>query len=310
MRIVFMGTPDFVVPLLEELAQKAYEIVAVYTRPDRAAGRGQQPAPPPVKKWALAHHVPVFQPENIKNAAAITDLARLKPEVIIVAAYGQILPPEVLSLPEFGCLNVHPSLLPRHRGPSPVASALLAGDAVAGATIMLITMDLDGGPILAQRKIVIAPDDTAGSLTTKLMSIGAPLLTEVLTGWADGKICPQSQDDTRATYSKLHTGGDGEVKWQLSAEEIERMVRAYSPWPGSYTWWRGKRLRLCQARLASGDLHGQPGQVVALPQSSAAGVVTGKGTLMLCRVQAAGKREMSIDEFVRGQSDFVGSLLS
>ncbi len=309
MRVVFMGTPDFVVPLLEELAQGPDEIIAVYTRPDRAAGRGRHPELPPVKRWAQAHHVPVFQPESIKDTATITELARLEPTVIVVAAYGHILPPEVLSLPTVGCLNVHPSLLPRHRGPSPVASALLAGDAVAGVSIMLVTMDLDGGPVLAQRKIVIAPDDTAGSLTTKLMSIGAALLTEALAGWVSGQIRPWAQDNARATYSKLHIRGDGEVRWQLSAEEIERMVRAYSPWPGSYTWWRGKRLKICQARLASGNLHGQPGQVVALPQPFAAGVVTGKGTLMLCRVQSAGKRELPIDEFVRGQSDFVGSLL-
>jgi len=250
----------------------------------------------------------VFQPESIKNAAAITALARIEPEVIIVAAYGQMLPPAVLSLPAFGCLNVHPSLLPRHRGPSPVAGAVLAGDTVAGVTIMLITMDMDGGPVLAQRKIVIAPDDTTGSLTTKLIDIGAPLLTEVLAGWVEGKIRPQAQDNTRATYSKLHTRADGEVKWSFPAAEIERMVRAYSPWPGSYTWWKGKRLVICRARLAACELPGRLGQVVALPQMPA-GVVTGKGLLELCCVQLAGKRELPIGEFVRGQSDFVGSLL-
>jgi methionyl-tRNA formyltransferase len=309
-RIVFMGTSEFAVPILESLVQNLCQVVAVYTQPDKPAGRKQELTPSPVKRLAMAHQISVVQPRELKSAA-VKELASFKPELIVVAAFGRILPQEVLSLPEFGCLNIHPSLLPRHRGPSPVANALLLGDEFTGVTIMLMEAGLDSGPILAQRKVAISPQDIAGSLTAKLAVTGAQLLMETLPKWLDGKIKPQPQDEGQATYSKLLTKEDGELDWRLSAEDCWRRVRAYNPWPSCYTWWQGKRSKIHEAIPLSEGGNGEIGKVVALsePAPTTVGVVAGRGILGLCRVQLEGRQEMSISEFVRGQRGFVGSFL-
>jgi methionyl-tRNA formyltransferase len=308
-RTVFMGTPQFGVTILESLLQGSYQVVAVYTQPDTAAGRGRLVVFYRVKRLALERGIPVIQPGTFRSGEAVKELANLQPEVIVVAAFGSILPPEVLSLPEFGCLNVHASLLPRHRGPSPVANTILCGDELTGVTIMLMDAGLDTGPILAQEKVEISYADSAGSLGAKLAGVGARLLLQTLPRWLEGALKPQAQDESQATYSKLITSKDAEIDWRLSALELWRMVRAYNPWPGCYTWCQGKRLKIHEAVPLGDGKNGEIGKVIALAEQPEIGVVTKKGILGLCQIQLEGKREMPASDFVRGKKDFIGCVL-
>ncbi|HUX49095.1 MAG TPA: methionyl-tRNA formyltransferase [Dehalococcoidia bacterium] len=308
-RTVFMGTPQFAVTILASLLQSVYEVLAVYSQPDRPAGRGHQVVFPPVKRLALEREIPVIQPETFKSSEAMENLASFQPELIIVAAFGAILPPAVLSLPRFACLNVHPSLLPRHRGPSPVANTILCGDELTGVTIMLMDVGLDTGPILAQEKVGISFMRTTGSLSSKLADVGARLLLETLPKWLGGELRPRAQDETQATYSTLITGKDAEIDWHLSALELWRKVRAYNPWPSCYTWWQGKRLKIHEAIPLGGMVEGEVGQVIAVEETPGIGVITGRGILGLGQIQLEAKRKMSVDDFVRGRRDFIGSLL-
>lgn len=308
-RTIFMGTPQFAVTVLEFLLQGPYQVLAVYTQPDKPAGRGRPVVFPLVKKLALERQVPVIQPETFKSSEVVEKLASFHPELIIVAAFGSILPQEVLSLPKFGCLNVHPSLLPRHRGPSPIANTILCGDELTGVTIMLMDAGMDTGPILAQEKVGISFMDTTGSLGSKLADVGAKLLLETLPKWLGGELRPQAQDESRATYSKLITSKDAEIDWHLSAVELWRRVRAYNPWPSCYTWYQGKRLKI-QKTIPFGDVaKGEIGEVIALTEPPGIGVVTRRGILGLCQVQLEGRREMAVNDFVRGKRDFIGSVL-
>jgi len=309
MRTIFMGTPQFAVTILESLLQSSCQVLAAYTQPDKPAGRGRPVVFPPVKKLALERQIPVIQPETFKSSDVVEKLASFQPELIIVAAFGAILPPEVLSLPKFACLNVHPSLLPRHRGPSPVANTILCGDELTGVTIMLMDAGMDTGPILAQEKVGISFMNTTGSLSSKLADVGAKLLLETLPKWLGSELKPQAQDESQATYSKLITSKDAEIDWHLSAVELWRRVRAYNPWPSCYTWCRGKRLKIHKA-IPCGDVaKGEMGEVVALTETPGVGVVTRDGILGLCQVQLEGKREMAVEDFVRGQRDFIGCVL-
>jgi methionyl-tRNA formyltransferase len=308
-RTVFMGTPQFAVTILESLFQSSYQVLAVYTQPDKPAGRGRPVVFPPVKKLALGRQIPVIQPETFKSGEVVEGLASFQPEFIVVAAFGFILPPAVLSLPKFGCLNVHPSLLPRHRGPSPVANTILCGDELTGVTIMVMDAGLDTGPILAQKQEEISFMDTTGSLSSKLADVGAKLLLEALPKWLGGELRPQAQDESQATYSKLITSKDAEIDWHLSAVELWRGVRAYNPWPSSYTWCQGKRLKIHKAIPFGDVVEGKIGEVVALTESPGVGVVTRQGILGLCQVQLEGKREMSAEDFVRGKRYFIGCVL-
>lgn len=304
-RLIFMGTPRFAVPSLERL-QEEYGVVAVVTRPDKAAGRGRKTSFSPVKEVALAWGIPVMQPRSLKKKEVVASLLELEPQVIVVAAYGQILPPEVLAIPPFGCLNVHASLLPRYRGASPVAGALLAVEEETGITIMLMDERMDTGPILAQARQPIAPQDNRDSLTEKLAYLGADLLLEMLPRWLEGEIEPQPQEDDKATYTKMLKKEDGLIDWNVSSVEIWRQVRAYNPWPGAYTDFEGRPLKILRAHSIKGE-RGEPGLVVATKEGAA--VVTGEGLLALEEVQLAGKRAMGIAEFLRGQREFVGSRL-
>ncbi len=306
-----MGTPEFAVPSLQSLIRSSYQVVAVYTQPDRRAGRGQRVALSPIKGLALSQGLQVVQPETLRDSSAVDRLASFAPELIVVAAFRHILPPEILDLPRFGCLNVHPSLLPRYRGSSPIATAILQGDEVTGVTIMLMDIGLDSGPILSQRKVSVSADDTTRLLTGKLAQAGAQLLTETLPLWLGGKIEPQPQDESQATYTKVVAKGDGEIDWRLSALELWRRVRAFGLWPGCYTWWRGKRLKINEVVPLAREKSGEVGKVVALPQPApaAVGVETGDGVLGLLQVQLEGRREMLAEEFIRGQRDFINSLL-
>jgi methionyl-tRNA formyltransferase len=308
-RTVFMGTPQFAVTILESLLQSSYQVLAVYTQPDKPAGRGRPVVFPPVKKLALERQIPVMQPETFKFSEVVNKLASFQPELIVVAAFGSILSQEVLSLPKFACLNVHPSLLPRHRGPSPVANTILCGDELTGVTIMVMDTGLDTGPILAQKKVGSSFMDTAGSLNSKLADVGAELLLETLPKWLGGEIKPHAQDESQATYSRLITSKDAEIDWHLSALELWRMVRAYNPWPSCYTWCHGKRLKIHKALPLGNVGDGEIGEVIALAEQPGVGVVTKHGILGLCQVQLEGKREMPADDFVRGKRDFIGSVL-
>jgi len=281
----------------------------VYTQPDKPAGRGRPVVFPPVKKLALERQIPVIQPETFKANEVVEKLASFQPELIIVAAFGAILPSEVLSLPKSACLNVHPSLLPRHRGPSPVANTILCGDELTGVTIMLMDTGMDTGPILAQEKVGISFMNTTGSLSSKLADVGARLLLETLPKWLGSELKPQTQDESQATYSKLITSKDAEIDWHLSAVELWRRVRAYNPWPSCYTWCRGKRLKIHKAIPCGGVAEGEVGEVIALAESPGVGVVTSRDVLGLCQVQLEGRREMSVDDFIRGKRDFIGCVL-
>ncbi len=308
-RLVFMGTPLFAQRVLAALwaaAGRDWEVVGVLTRPDKPVGRGQQLAVSPVKEFAVQHHIPVQQPTSLRQPAPQADLAAWQPDVIVVAAYGLILPQAVLDLPPHGCLNVHASLLPYHRGASPVTGALLAGDDVTGSTIMLMDAGMDTGPILTQASLAIESGETAGDLTVRLAEQGARLLVDTLPRWLAGQLTPQPQDHSRATYTRLVQKGDGRIDWRLAAAQIARQVQAYQPWPGAFTGWQGRLFKIHRAYAAAGN-SGVPGAV----QVSDAGVsvACGTGRLILQEVQVEGKRATDALAFARGQRGFDGSIL-
>jgi len=309
MRVVFMGTPEFAVPALEGLIHYGYEVVAVYTQPDRPAGRGRAPSFSAVKAAALAHELPVFQPASLRDETE--RIADLQPEAIVLVAFAQLLPAAILGVPPLGCLNIHPSLLPNHRGSSPIVAAILAGDEITGVSIMLMEEGLDAGPILGQEAVPILSEDTAGSLTLKLAHPGARLLLQILPRWVEGRLVPQSQNEVEATYSKRIVKEDGEIDWRLSATDLWRRVRAFQPWPGCYTRWQGKLLKLIEVLPLAEETSVEVGRVVQFegPQGTHVGVQTGAGLLQLLKVQLEGRRTLTAGEFLRGQKDFLGASL-
>lgn len=306
-RIVFMGTPEFAVPVLDALTRTTHRIVGVYTRPDQPAGRGKQLRTSPVKQLAEKHGLPVFQPPTLRKPEFIAPLRELAPDVIIVAAYGLILPPDVLAIPPRGCVNTHASLLPRYRGAAPITAAILAGDQETGITLMQMDAGLDTGAILAQRAIPIADSDTTGTLTPKLAELATALMIETLPRILGGEIVPQPQDDSRATLCKTIRKEAGLIDWTLPAIEIERRVRAFNPWPSAFTFWNNMQLKVLHAQATPTRIPSEPGRVTMAQDDIA--VVTGAGALILHEVQLAGKRAMRIEEFSRGQRDFVGAIL-
>ena len=312
MRVLFMGTPEFAVPPLEKLVHEHCRVVAAYTQPDKPGGRGRSLIMSPVKMAALSMGLPVVQPESLKERAAAEKLAGFQPDVIIVAAFGQILPQTVLDIPRYGCLNIHPSLLPRYRGASPVAAAILAGDEVTGVTIMLLDSGLDTGPLLAQEKMTISSTDTTGSLSIKLSHMAAEMLPDALRRWTAGVITPRPQNEAEVTHSHAIKKEDGEVDWQLPAADIWRRVRAFQPWPGAYTCWDGRRLEIIEAVALprEGKHKHKVGEVVALKREGAAfGISTGEGILGVIKVQLQGKQAMPAVDFLRGQRQLIGAVL-
>lgn len=299
LRVVYLGTPTFAVIPLEALAaDKRYELVGVVTQPDRPVKRSGAPEPPPVKQAALRLGIPVFQPETLRDEHVVAELAALRPDVGVVAAYGEILRKHVLAIPPLGYLNIHPSLLPRWRGPTPVAGAILAGDAETGVTVMKLDAKMDNGPILAQHREPLAAGARAGALTDALFHTGSQLLVEALARYAEGSLVPAPQNDADATYTKLLTRADGMIDWNLPAAQIERMTRAYDPWPGAFTLWRGQPLRVLEARVVPDRVAGEAG--VILSDRDRVYVATGQGALELVSVQPAGKRAMSALDWRRG----------
>ena len=319
-RIVFMGTPSFALHSLSALhgsaAQGGWQVVGVVTQPDRRAGRGKKLIAGPVKTFALEERLPVLQPESLRNSGApgesgqrdtLEELRMLAPDLIVVSAYGQILPRPVLEIPTFGCLNVHASLLPAYRGASPITAALLDGLTETGVTIMLMDEGMDTGPKLSQARLPIRADDTTASLDQRLAARGAGLLIATLPGWLAGDVAPVAQSDLPGEPSicRLVKKRDGRIDWSLPAERIERMIRAYVPWPTSFTSWKGQNFKLWQTGVIAGNA--APGLVVEADDQVAVG--TGDGLLTLHEVQPAGKRRMTVTAFLNGAQDFVGSRL-
>ncbi len=319
MTIVFMGTPAFAVPALRHLASDRYEIAAVYTQPDRPAGRGRRLTPPPVKQAALELGLSVRQPESLRDPQAQAELAALAPQVIVVVAYGQLLPQAVLDIPPRGVLNVHPSLLPRHRGASPIPAAILAGDRETGVTVMLMDAGMDTGPLLAQRALPIEATDTAGTLSDRLSRLAADLVAATLPDWLAGRMEPVPQDESRATKAPLLRKEHGAIDWSLPAEELCRHVRAYNPRPGAFTTLDGELLYIWEAWPLDYDAGLPPGTVVELSHAHAGqlpagsegafGVQTGRGVLAVLVAQRAGRRALPAGEFARGAHGLFGRKL-
>lgn len=312
-RIVFMGTPEFAVPSLVALHNAApthnWEVVAISTQPDRPAGRGNKVVASPVKAQAEYYGLPVLQPASFrKDPAALPALAALQPDLLVIAAYGLILPRAVLDLPKFGAINVHASLLPAYRGASPITTAILDGRDKTGVSIMLMDVGMDTGPVLTQAEQAIHPDDTTASLSERLASQGAELLVETLPRWLADEITPIPQDQLPGEVSlcRLIKKEDGLIDWSQPAAVIERMTRAYTPWPSAYTTWHGEPYKIWRAAVINGEA--MPGRVVSTGQGGIA-VGTGAGMLLLQSVQPAGKRVLDIRSFLNGAPDFVGAQL-
>ena len=312
MRLVFMGTPIFAVPVLASLlSTEDSRIVGVYTSPDRPAGRGRKSQASPVKEFAEGNSLPVYQPNNFRKEEDQAELAGLKPDAIIVAAYGKLLPKPVLDLPSFGCLNIHPSLLPRHRGPSPVATSILNGDLVTGVTIMLLDEGMDTGPLIAQHEFFLKGDETAEGLTTALFELGGELLQESLPQWQSGKLLSEPQNDSLASVSRKFERADGLVDWSSSAVELERRVRAFNPWPGLFTHWNDSSLKIIEvAIISSSSKEFVPGTVVRTNHPDVpAAVATGDGFLGLTKIQLEGKKAVDVKDFLNGSPLFMGAQL-
>ena len=306
MRVIFCGTAAFAVPSLHALAQH-HDVVLVVTQQDRPAGRGRKPQMPPVKLAAAEHNLAVTQPRSLRKEAVVAELAAAAADVIVVAAYGKILPKAILDLPPHGCLNVHASLLPRHRGAAPVTAAILAGDAESGVTIMHMDEGLDTGPMLRQQSLSLQGNETTGTLTTTLSQLGADLLIPTLEDWVAGRLKPQPQDDSRATYAPLLKKQDGIVQWEHDAESICRHVRAMQPWPGAVTFWQGRQLKILGARPSADSVSEVPGRVIRHRKDLA--VVAGTGIVVLEEVQMAGKRALAAADFLHGYGAIVGAVL-
>ncbi len=302
MRIIFMGTPDFAVPPLEALIASGHEILSVITQPDREKGRGRTVQMSPVKECAVAHGLPVFQPARVKNEEATAAIRELAPDLIVVAAYGQILSQEILDIPAYGCINVHASLLPRHRGAAPIQWAILKGDDRTGVTIMQMDAGMDTGDILLQKEIPLHGTETAEELYTVLAELGAAALTEAMEKLQAGTLTAVRQEEAAATYTKMIRKEMGEISWTASAVGISRLVRAMNSWPCAYTRLRNKMLRIWSAQPADGsfqDRSAEPGTVIAVTKD-ALQVACGEGVLSITELQVEGKKRMSAHEFLLG----------
>jgi methionyl-tRNA formyltransferase len=299
-RVVFMGTPEFAVPSLKALLEH-HEVVGVVTQPDRPAGRGGELRPPPVKALALAHGITCVQPTKLRE---VKDWLKAQDaDLFVVAAFGQILPQSVLDMPRYGCLNVHGSLLPRWRGAAPIHAAIRAGDPETGITIMKMDAGLDTGPMLAKATIPIMPDDTGASLHDRMAQLGADLLIETIPRYLAGEIIPQPQDDRLATYAPQIDKEDGQIDWNQPAVQIERTIRAFDPWPSTFTRWEGRLLKIHRGCVRAGQQ--PPGRVVLVEGCLCVG--TSEGLLQLEEVQLEGRKRLSAAEFVRGYPQIVGA---
>jgi len=307
-KIVFMGTPEFAVPSLRKLMEKGFNVSLVVTQPDKPAGRGRKLTPPPVKVEAEKLKIPVVQPEKIKDNPELEKLLRkISPDLIVVVAYGKLLPPWLLTLPKYGAVNLHASLLPEYRGASPIQSVLLDGKEKTGVTVMKISEELDAGDILSQREVEIYKSDNAKTLHDRLSQIGAELLAETLPLYVEGKIIPQPQDHSKATYCPKITKEMGKIDWQESAVKIFNKIRAFTPWPSAYTFLEGRRIKITEAEPLMEETSFPPGTVIKADKELL--VSAGRGILRILKLKPEGKKEITAEEFIRGYPIKVGKNL-
>lgn len=306
-RTVFMGTPEFALATLQGLLDAGLNLCAVYTQPDRPKGRGNKLTPPPVKELAQRHGIPVYQPLKLRRPEVVEELQALRPDLIVVVAYGQILPKSVLEIPRYGCINVHASLLPRYRGAAPINKALMDGETVTGITTMNMDVGLDTGAMLVKKSLTIGPEETAGELHDRLALLGREAMEETLRRLCAGTLVAEPQDDALSCYAPMLKKEDGLIDWSGSATAIHNLVRGLDPWPGAYTLLDGEVLKLGRTRPEQSPA-GEPGTVLA---ASAEGVLIacGRGSLLVRELQLPGKKRLAAGEFLRGRPLPLGSRL-
>ncbi len=309
-RTILIGTSEFAEAIFEKYlgTKPNSEIIAVITAPDKPVGRKQELTPSPVKKWATENNLTVLQPKKINSPEWIKKIQELAPELIILCAYGQIIPKEILNIPKYGALNIHPSLLPKHRGASPIQTAILNGDKETGITIMLMDEKMDHGETISNSKFQIPNKITYNKLSNKLVDLGAGLLIKTLPDWISGKIKARPQNHSEATFTKIIKKEDGKIDWNKSAEEIERQVRAYNEWPTAYSYWDEKLFKILEASTESENTNNKVGQTF-LDEDKNLTVQTGKGLLILNQIQLEGKKPIMAKDFLNGHPEFVGSVL-
>jgi len=299
LKIVYMGTPDFAVPPLRALQKSGDWVVAVVTQPDRPKGRGRKLAPPPVKETATAFGIPVIQPETVRSDEFHQRMRQLAPDLFVVVAFGQILPPSLLEIPAMGAINVHASLLPRHRGAAPIQWAIIEGDEETGVTTMMMDEGMDTGDILLEGKTPIAAEETAAELHDRLSEMGAPLLLDTIERLKSGNLTPVPQDPAKATYASMLKKSDGEIDWSQPAERIDRRIRGMTPWPGAYTFTDGMRLKILKARVLQRDISVPPGTILECMPGELH-IATGKAALAISEIQGKSGKRLPIDDFLCG----------
>ena len=308
MKVVFMGTPDFAVPTLEKIIAAGHEVIGVVTQPDKAKGRGKKVVFPPVKEKALEHNLMVYQPRRAREPEFIEQMRALNPDVMVVVAFGQILPKDILDIPKYGCINVHASLLPKYRGAAPILWAVINGETFSGVTTMQMVIGLDTGDMLLKAEVPLADDETGGSLFDKLSTLGGELLIETLDKIEAGDIHPEKQDDSQAgEYARTLDKALGKVDFSMSAVSIERLIRGLNPWPSAYTYYNGKTMKLWKAEIVPGT-DATPGQIIFVDKQSFT-VQTGEGGLRVMELQMEGKKRMDAGAFLRGCALSVGEML-
>ena len=307
MKIVFMGTPHLSIPVLERIVDDGHEILAVYTQPDRTSGRGRRKAISPLKEYSVSKNYLVLQPENFRgNSSEINTLKKFDADIAVVAAYGILLPPEVLSAFRHGCINLHPSLLPKYRGASPVSSTILAGDKYTGVTIIQLDSGMDSGPILSQEKIKLQGDEFCDKLTMDLFMLGSKLVSKTISEFATGNIEIVQQDHDKATFTEKLSRNDGLIDWTKGFNRIWKEIRAYNPWPGSHTKFKGKNLKIIEAKISTENK--SPSGYVSIHQNEVY-VGTSDGSLNVKKLQVEGGKIVLASDFARGHKDFENSVL-
>ena len=300
MRAIFMGTPDFAVPTLEAMLDAGHEVIGVYTQPDRAKGRGKNVVFTPVKETAIKHNIPVYQPARVRNPEIIEEIRAMAPEVIVVVAFGQILPKALLDIPKYGCINVHGSLLPKYRGSAPIQWAVINGEKVSGVTTMYMDEGIDTGDMLLKEEVVLDAKETSGSLLDKLSVVGAKLLVKTLGQIEDGMAVRKKQDDSlTGAYAKMLDKYMGNIDFSKPAEEIECLIRGLNPWPSAYTHFGKKTVKIWDADVSSEEYEGEYGEITEVTKDAFT-VKTGKGSLVIRELQMEGKKRMKTDAFLRG----------
>ena len=308
MKVIFMGTPEFSVGTLEALIQAGHQVVLAVTQPDKPKGRGGKMQFPPVKEKALQYGIPVFQPRRVREKENIEELQKYQADVIVVVAFGQILPKEILEMTPYGCINVHASLLPSYRGAAPIQWAVLNGEKVSGVTTMQMDEGLDTGDMLLKTEVPLEADETGGSLHDKLAQAGAKLCVETLDGLKAGTVIPEKQGDSPTAYASMLKKEMGEICWTRSAKEIERLIRGLNPWPSAYTGWNGKVMKIWEAKVQEGESKAEPGTVVMVEKDGFL-VETGEGQLKVTALQIPGKKRMDAAAFLRGYPIETGTKL-